>query len=91
MKVVGYEIAFQITMPFPRANAWNASQDFLYPLRFSARWFPCPHNLIIIIIILAAIICVWLKYHFMKYTYFLKYINKYLFTPKYALSKIKWE
>lgn len=49
MKVVGYEIAFQITMPFPRANAWNASQDFLYPLRFSARWFPCPHNLIIII------------------------------------------
>lgn len=57
MKVMGYEIAFQITMPFPRANAWNASQDFLYPLRFSARWFPCPHNLIIIIF-LAAIICV---------------------------------
>ena len=45
MKVMGYEIAFQITMPFPRANAWNASQDFLYPLRFSARWFPYPHNL----------------------------------------------
>lgn len=41
-KVMGYEIAFQITMPFPRANAWNASQDFLYPLRFKCKMVSLP-------------------------------------------------
>lgn len=42
MKVMGYEIAFQVTMPFPRANAWNASQDFLYPLRFKHKIVSLP-------------------------------------------------
>lgn len=41
-KVMGYEIAFQITMPFPRANAWNASQDFLYPWRFKCKMVSLP-------------------------------------------------
>lgn len=31
MKVMTYEVAFQITLTFPRANAWNASQDIFSP------------------------------------------------------------
>lgn len=54
MQVMSYETGFQITLPFPRENAWSDSQDFLHPLRFKGEIVPLhpPPSLF------AAIICV---------------------------------